>query len=79
MLVRKLKLKFIDNNPAFINDPWLAKNREKPLDTLSRSLIVHGGQSQPRNSSGLQALNGSNFRKSMVSFGNSTLPKIKPT
>ena len=38
LLVRKLKLKYIDRNLAFADDPWLAHNREvSNQDIMSKS------------------------------------------
>lgn len=77
LLTRKLKLKYLDNNPAFHGDPWMVKNREVQFDLAAKSQVGFGRLNHQRNTDNLLGNQQDKFRKSMVAFGNSTLPKIK--
>ena len=39
MLTRKLKVKYIDNNPAFFNDAWANFYRENMHEVANRSFM----------------------------------------
>ena len=79
LLVRKLKLKYIDNNPAFFNDAWANKHREITLADLANKSQSGFYKSLPNKGLGIEKYPDSRLKKTTVTFGGSSLPKIKGT
>ena len=82
MLIRKLKLKYIDMNPAFDKDPWLLKQRETQRDekeksktTSKRGPLIKDRRELLASVESLQE----RYNKSTVGAGQSSLPRIRPT
>ena len=79
MLVRKLKLKYIDMNPAFDKDPWVIHQRELFKDEKSQAGSRRSPGRLGQNDGASISNTASQFNRTQSSFRYTSLPKIRGT
>ena len=84
MLVRKLKLKYIDRNMAFAEDAWALQNRPDDQSIMSKSQLSFMKTVNLKSpTTVIEKYPNSKFKSNRVTFGSSpfgsSLPHIKGT